>query len=480
MERNTDCRAGYKHHVTKKYFKYLLKDVMDLCQREGLHQVDLLSPAAVRITEEEYRAQKRGQENLDKLNAEIRAAQMIPRYTTFQTQKQFLRDAITETANSSSSLEEFRQLLKEKYGIAVKEQRGVFSYLHPDRNKYIRGRSLGTDYEKEHIQEMIRKGIRKREQAVAEEEAAKARAREEEDARKHAFAVEADDDRTLIKAGEETVTFRGVRYSTIYDPARDYYKDPVAILFVHSKLQLVTDLQTCIKAQHNAAYAEKVALSNLQKAARTVCYIQEQGIGSREELRAKKKKSEEVVTVAESNLKRTEDRIQEINEQIHYAGQYLSTRSVHKEYQKSFVKPLYRHQHEKDLAQYDEAVQYFRKKGLKIPALKDLKQQKEDLLARKSVQENELRSLISYRNDVRTAAINVNWIFSEDSVRRQELQRNQRLVSQKIELPPKENAAFDSNRLSINHSENTRRLENPTPTKRHQRAAEKRHYEPSL
>ena len=64
--------------MTKKYFKYLLKDVMDLCQSEGLHQVDLLSPAAVRITEEEYRAQKRGQENLDKLNAEIRAAQMIP------------------------------------------------------------------------------------------------------------------------------------------------------------------------------------------------------------------------------------------------------------------------------------------------------------------------------------------------------------------------------------------------------------------
>lgn len=187
-----------------------------------------------------------------------------------------------------------------------------------------------------------------------------------------------------------------------------------------------------------------------------------------------------MVTVAESNLKRTEGRIQEINEQIHYAGQYLSTRSVHKEYQKSFVKPLYRHQHEKDLARYDEAVQYFRKKGLIIPALKDLKQQKEDLLARKSVQENELRSLISYRNDMRTAAINVNWIFSEDSVRRQELQRNQRLVSQKIELPPKENAAFDSNRLSINHSENTRRLENPTPTKRHQMAAEKRHYEPSL
>ena len=138
-------------------------------------------------------------------------------------------------------------------------------------------------------------------------------------------------------------------------------------------------------------------------------------------------------TLAESNLKRTDDRIREINEQIHYAGQYLSTRSVNKEYQKSFVKPLYRHQHEKDLARYDEAVQYFRKKGLKIPALKDLKQQKEDLIARKSVQENELRSLISYRNDVRTAAINVNWILSEDRVRRQNTQRTQPFHSENIE-----------------------------------------------
>ena len=390
MERDTDCQAGYKHHVTQKYFKYLLKDVMDICQREGLHQVDLLTPAAVRITEAEYRANKRGQEKLDKLNAEIRAAQLIPSRTTFQTQKQFLRDAITETAGRSSSLEEFRQLLKEKYEIEVKEQRGVFSYLHPDRNKYIRGRTLGTDYEKEHIQDLIRKGIQERDQETAEEEATGNRC-------------------------------------TSYDPAFDYNKDPVAILFIHSSLQLVTDLQTCVKAQYSEAYAEKVELSNPQKAARTICYIQEQGIGSREELREKKKMSEDKMAAAESDLKKTEDRIRTVNEQIHYAGQYLSTRSVHKGYQKALIKPLYRHQHEKDLDRYEEAVEYFRKKGMKIPAMKDLKQQKEDLLAKKSAQENELRAAARFRNDMRTASINVNWIFSEDNVRRQNLQRQKQI-----------------------------------------------------
>ena len=328
---------------------------------------------------------------------------------------------------------------------------------------------------------MIRKGIRKREQAVAEEEAAKARAREEEDARKHAFAVEADDDRTLIKAGEETVTFRGVRYSTIYDPARDYYKDPVAILFVHSKLQLVTDLQTCIKAQNNAAYAEKVALSNLQKAARTVCYIQEQGIGSREELRAKKKKSEEVVSIAESNLKRTEGRIQEINEQIHYAGQYLSTRSVHKEYQKALVKSLYRHQHEKDLDRYHEAVQYFRKKGLIIPALKDLKQQKEDLLSKKSTQESELRSAIRYRNEMRTASFNANWIFNEDKVRRQDLQSKQFMHSHQIESLHEDSTSIDNDNLAVCHSKNSQSWETlALKSETHGRPARKKRSEPFL
>lgn len=139
MERNTDCRAGYKHHVTKKYFKYLLKNVMDLCQREDLHQVDLLSPAAVRITEEEYRAQKRGQENLDKLNAEIRAAQMIPRYTTFQTQKQFLRDAITETASNWLCVAEDEGLTisdPTPQAMIIRDSEDVISLIQVDTTEY--------------------------------------------------------------------------------------------------------------------------------------------------------------------------------------------------------------------------------------------------------------------------------------------------------------------------------------------------------
>ena len=59
MERSIDCKAGYKHHVTNEYLKHLQKSLMDLCNREFLHQVDLLSPSRTGVTEAEYWAQRR-------------------------------------------------------------------------------------------------------------------------------------------------------------------------------------------------------------------------------------------------------------------------------------------------------------------------------------------------------------------------------------------------------------------------------------
>lgn len=38
--RSIDCKAGYKHHLTKDYLKYLQQELMNLCQRENLYQVD--------------------------------------------------------------------------------------------------------------------------------------------------------------------------------------------------------------------------------------------------------------------------------------------------------------------------------------------------------------------------------------------------------------------------------------------------------
>ena len=96
MERPCDSRAGYKHHLTNDYLSYLKQDVMDLCHREQLHQVDLLSPAERKVTDR---------------NRGMTAGGITPRKTKFETQKDFLRNAIEEAVTSARSLEKFQKQL---------------------------------------------------------------------------------------------------------------------------------------------------------------------------------------------------------------------------------------------------------------------------------------------------------------------------------------------------------------------------------
>lgn len=106
------AKQATKHHLTKDYLKHLQKSLMNICLRENLNQVDLLSPSVNKITQQEYYAKQRGQINLDKLNAELIAEGFTPMKTKFQTEKDKLRDSITAAAKKAKSFEEFSRLLQ--------------------------------------------------------------------------------------------------------------------------------------------------------------------------------------------------------------------------------------------------------------------------------------------------------------------------------------------------------------------------------
>ena len=145
MERPIDCKAGYKHHVTNEYLKHLQKSLMDLCRCEFLHQVDLLSPSRTGVTEVEYWAQRR----LDEKKQKIETEGFTPNPTKFQTQKQLIRDAVAAAREKAISYEDFQSILQNEYNIFVKTQRGRYSYLPPERNKFILERSLGESCKRE-------------------------------------------------------------------------------------------------------------------------------------------------------------------------------------------------------------------------------------------------------------------------------------------------------------------------------------------
>ena len=419
MERDIDSRAGYKHNLTPRYLKYLQAQVMQICEREGLHQVDLLTPAKTKVTNAEYEARESGQIALGKRNEKIRAAQMIPRNTIFRTQKQFLRDAILDAADHASTLDEFRKLLKEKYQIELKDRRGRFSYLHPDRKKYITGRALGTDYEKDNLLERIKRQLVEIEDSrsqipIANPDYDKSSQTQNAIPPKSSMPVGKSKPVGKMTGDEMANAYcSGQRNISVdFNPLYDYHSDPIAILFIRTELKLVVDLQSNVKAQMSEAYARKVKISNLKEMARTIVFIQELGINSQEEMKNKQKALSVLLEKKESSIKNIDNEIRTINQQIHFAGQYYATRSLHTEFMKSWNKGSFRSKHREELSRYDESVKFFRENaGGNIPSMKDLKGKKELLQSQKQKQLESQTNLQRSWKNLQTAISNVEAIL---------------------------------------------------------------------
>ncbi len=283
MEFDCESKAGYKHHLSTAYLAHLKQDVMDMCQKEGLHQVDLLSPAERKITEKEYWAQRRGQEKLDKLNQKMKEDGITPKETRYQTEKQFLRGAIDDAASTARSLEEFSKILDVKYHIIFKISRNRYSYLHPGRNKYITGKNLGTRYTED-------------------------------------FLLKAFEENTKSHKEQKEEILEQQAPNTSTDLPTVPFSDTSAIstpfIFIKSDLRLVIDLQTCIKAQQSGAYAQKVKLTNLKQMAQTVSYIQEHGYNSLDDFHVELNQASDQTSAPRKSLKDTEQQLKDVNEQI--------------------------------------------------------------------------------------------------------------------------------------------------------------------
>lgn len=396
MEFDCDSKAGYKHHLSTAYLAHLKQDVMDMCQKEGLHQVDLLSPAERKITEKEYWAQRRGQETLDKLNQKMLEDGITPKETRYQTEKQFLRDAIDDAASTAKSPEEFAQILDKKYHIIFKISRNRYSYLHPGRKKYITGRNLGTRYEEDFLLQTFKEN-----------------------------AKSLSDRKMKIEEPQVTATTKDLQ--TALSP--DASDIPVPFIFIKSDLRLVIDLQTCIKAQQSEAYAQKVKLSNLKQMAQTVAYIQEHGYNSLEDFHTALDQASDQASAARKSLKDTEQQLKDVNEQIHFTGQYLAYKNVYADYRKSRNKNKFYEEHRAELSLYDTALRTLKEKsaGNKLPSMKALYAEKDQLIELQDSQREDFSNRRDYERELRTVSANIDMILGKNRGQEQQIKKEQNL-----------------------------------------------------
>ena len=368
MDRPADTRAGCKHRCTDAAMEYFKAEIMEMCHRENLYQIDLLHGSKNRVTEREYWAQKKGQLALDKENAAALAAGQPVKQTKFETDKAKLRQAIRDAMREAATFDEFSALLL-RQGVTVKESRGRLSYLTPDRTKPVTARKLGDDFDR--------------------------------------AAVLAFLEQNAYRAAEQTV------------PIPEYHTTETNRTG-RGKTQKITPTSTIQKMVDRSAkraegkgigYDRWAAVHNLKQMAATVAAYEQYGFTSPEQLDAAITAAYADLHDSTAELKTLEAALQDKKELQGYVLRYAKTKDVRdglKAQKSDKARAAYRQKHESDFIIADAAARYFREHGIKkLPTYKSLQAEIEQLTADKNARYNDYREKKERVRELQTVKGNI-------------------------------------------------------------------------
>ena len=387
MDRPADTKVGCKHRCTDAALRYFKSEVMEMCHREGLYQIDLLNGSKNRVTDREYWAQKKGQAALDKQNAPMIADSITPRQTKFETNKEKLRQTLRKALATAASFDEFSSLLLRE-GVTVKESRGRLSYLTPDRTKPITARKLGDDFDKAAVLALLTQNARRAaEQTKAIPE--------------YPAAVKKP------SQGEKT---------TKTTPA-------------DNTLQRMVDREAKRAEGKGVGYDRWAAKYNLKQMAATVTAYQQYGFSSPEELDEACSAAYTAMRESLTELKQVEKTLDGKKELQRQVLAYSKTRPVRdglKQQKNAKAKAAYRQKHESDFIIADAAARYFRENGIsKLPSYKALQAEIETLIKEKNSGYNDYRAKREEYRRLQTVKGNIDQILRRERkpVKRQEQER---------------------------------------------------------
>ena len=387
MDRPADTKAGCKHRCTDAAMEHFRAEVMELCHRENLYQIDLLHGSANRITEREYWAKKKGQFAIDREN-EKRLENHEPLiHTKFETDKEKLRKTIRKALDRASGFDEFSSLLLQE-GVTVKESRGRYSYLTPDRTKPITARKLGDDFDKAAVLVLLTQNAhRAAEQSKAILE--------------YPAAVK------KLSQGEKT---------TKTTPA-------------DNTLQRMVDREAKRAEGKGVGYDHWAAKHNLKQMAATVTAYQQYGFSSPEELDEACSAAYTAMRESLTELKQMEKTLNGKKELQRQVLAYSKTRPVRdglKQQKNAKAKAAYRQKYESDFIIADAAARYFRENGIsKLPSYKALQAEIETLIQEKNSGYNDYRAKREEYRRLQTVKGNIDQILHRERkpVKRQEQER---------------------------------------------------------
>ena len=388
MDRPADTRAGCKHRCTDAAMEYFKAEVMELCHRENLYQIDLLHGSKSRITEREYWAQRKGQAKLDKEAAALPAEEQPAKPTKFETDKEKLRQAIRTALSSAASYGEFAAVLLQQ-GVTVKESRGRLSYLTPDRTKPITARKLGDDFDRAAVF------------AVLEQNAARAA---------EAPARSPDPPRTIKDRLQ-------VARAEIAAPKQD-------------GVQRLVDIEQKMAEGKGRGYERWATMHNLKQMAATLNVYQEYGFTSPEQLEAAVDTAYQEMRQTSGELKALETKLQGKRELRQQVLAYAKTKPIReglKAQKSEKARAAYRQANESDFIIAEAAARYFKAQGLtKLPGRKALQAEIEQLISEKDGLYNTYHEQKQRFRELQTVKRNIDQILRREEPHRRKEQSHER------------------------------------------------------
>ena len=373
MDRPADTKCGMKHRCTDAAMEYFKSEVMEMCHRENLYQIDLLHGSKNRVTEREYWAQKKGQLALDKENAAREATGQPTKPTKFETDKAKLRRTIRQALSQAASFDEFSSLLLRE-GVTVKESRGRLSYLTPDRTKPITARKLGDDFDKAAVLALLTQNARRAAEKTTPipeyPHTQKERLREE-------------------KAAKTT-------------PA-------------DNTLQRMVDREAKRAEGKGVGYDRWASLHNLKQMAATHNFLMENELLDLDKLDAAVESSRKALSEARESLRGIEQSISDKKSLRKVVNDYRRTRPTIDAHKKLSGRKAenYRQSHEAEFIIYEAALRQLKvlAPGKKLPATSKLNTEIEALISEKNAAYNTYRTAKAEHEQLATAKRNTEQIL---------------------------------------------------------------------
>lgn len=158
------------------------------------------------------------------------------------------------------------------------------------------------------------------------------------------------------------------------------------------KFGLLIDIQAKVTEGKGAGYARWAKVFNLKQMAQVMCFLQENGIDSFDELSTRADAAVSRFNALGDSIKSSEARLQEIAVLKTHIINYSKTRDVYVAYRKSGYSRKFFEEHRESITIHKAAKDAFNKSGLKkLPRVKELSAEYAEVLAKKKAAYPEYR-----------------------------------------------------------------------------------------